>query len=129
MFLTRITYRRPGKARESWALVESYRTPRGSRHRIVGYLGELKRSERNGWARLARHLDGTAAARVQPLTLCAEAPEKEPVPERVEVELKGVRVGTARDFGDVFRGLALWRALGLDEVFTREMPAGREEIP
>jgi transposase len=129
MFLKRITYRRPGKAREYWALVESYRTPRGSRHRIVGYLGELKRSERTGWARLARHLDGKAAVRVQQLTLFAEPPEVEPVPERVEVELKGVRVGAARDFGDVFLGLAVWRALGLDEFFAREMPAGREALP
>jgi transposase len=129
MFLKRITYRRRGKSRDYWALVESYRTPQGSRHRVVGYLGELKRSERTGWGRLARQFDGKAAARVQQLTLFAEPPDAEPVPDRVEIDLKGVRVGAARDFGDVFLGLAVWRALGLDEFFAREMPEGREEVP
>ena len=129
MFLKRITYRRRGKARDYWALVESYRTAQGSRHRVVGYLGELKRSERTGWARLARQLDGKAAARVQQLTLFAEPENTEPVPDHSAVDVKGVHVGTARDFGDVFLGLALWRALGLDEFFTRELPAGRAEVP
>ena len=31
-----------------WTLVESYRTARGPRHRIVAYLGQLKESQRKG---------------------------------------------------------------------------------
>jgi hypothetical protein len=34
-----------------WALVESYRTAQGSRQRVVAYLGELKPSEQDGWAK------------------------------------------------------------------------------
>jgi hypothetical protein len=37
--------------------VESVRTARGSRQRAVAYLGQLKRGERSGWARLGRRLD------------------------------------------------------------------------
>ena len=39
-----------GRRRTYWALVESVRTGRGSRQRVVAYLGELKRSEQSGWA-------------------------------------------------------------------------------
>ena len=54
MFLRRFERGKNGKKHTYWALVESYRTGRGSRQRIVTYLGELRPSEQNGWARLAR---------------------------------------------------------------------------
>ncbi|MCP4204276.1 MAG: IS1634 family transposase [bacterium] len=34
-----------------------------------------------------------------------------------------------RDFGDVYLGLTLWRALGLDDLLERLIPRGREEVP
>ena len=52
MFLKRLERRKSGKKHTYWALVESIRTARGSRHRVVAYLGELKKRERNGWAQL-----------------------------------------------------------------------------
>ena len=58
MFLRRCERRKNGKRHTCWALVESYRTARGSRQRVVAYLGELKRSERSGWAQLGRRLSG-----------------------------------------------------------------------
>ena len=57
MFLKRLERRKNGKGHTYWALVESIRTARGSRQRIVAYLGELKKSEKNGWAHLARRLN------------------------------------------------------------------------
>ncbi|MGD0896396.1 MAG: hypothetical protein ABR915_01085 [Thermoguttaceae bacterium] len=48
MFLRRCVRRKNGKPHTYGALVESYRTGRGSRQRLVAYLGELKRSEQNG---------------------------------------------------------------------------------
>ena len=64
MFIKRCTRRKNGKPHTYWQLVESYRTPRGPRHRgVVAYLGELDRSERRGWGRLALQLDGKAAAK------------------------------------------------------------------
>ncbi len=48
MFLKRLQRRKNGKGHTYWALVESIRTAKGSRHRVVAYLGELKKSEKNG---------------------------------------------------------------------------------
>lgn len=60
-----------GKEHVYWQLVESYRTPGGSRHRVVGHLGELSAGEQKGWARLAAHLDGKAANSVRQLAMPA----------------------------------------------------------
>ena len=129
MFLKRVTHG-VGRRRVYWQLVESIRTARGPRHRTVAYLGELRPSERQGWVRLSRLLDGKAAAKAQQLLLFdATDDEEDGVPDTLEIQLKGVRVGSARDFGEVFLGLALWRMLQLDEFFARELPEGREEVP
>ena len=113
MFLKRCARRRGGKTHEYWALVESIRTPRGPRHRVVSYLGELKSGEKKGWGRLATILDGKAASSLKQLELfeppCEE--EEEPVPATLDVELKGVKVERSRDFGDVYLGLTLWKML------------------
>ena len=130
MFLKRCTRKKSGKPHTYWQLVESYRTPRGPRHRVVAYLGELDKSERRGWVRLALHLDGKVAARARQLMLFdnASTDHGDPVPQYVEVDLKGIRIERTRDFGDVFLGLILWRMLGFDEFFSRRLPAGREEV-
>ena len=48
MFLKRCERRKRGQKHTYWVLVESYRTPRGSRHRVIAYLGALGRDERLG---------------------------------------------------------------------------------
>ncbi len=58
MFLKRLERRKSGKKHTYWALVQSVRTARGSRHRVVAYLGELKKSEQSGWAQLGQRLNG-----------------------------------------------------------------------
>jgi len=129
MFLKRCSRAKSGKDHVYWELVESLRTPRGSRHRVVAYLGELSAGERAGWARLATVLDGRAAAKVRQLALFEHTEPAEAVPEAVEVQVGGVRVGGTRDFGDVFLAQALWEALDLDMLFGRDLPRGNEEVP
>jgi len=130
MFLKRCARKKNGKPHTYWQLVESYRTPRGSRHRVVAYLGELDASEHRGWGRLALHLDGKAAVKAQQLMLfdTVDTHDNDPVPQYVEVDLKGVRVERTRDFGDVFLALTLWRMLDFDELFSKNLPVGREEV-
>ncbi len=130
MFLKRCARKKNGKPHTYWQLVESYRTPRGPRHRVVAYLGELDASEHRGWGRLALHLDGKAAVKAQQLMLfnTIDTHNNDPVPQYVEVDLKGVRVERTQDFGDVFLALTLWRMLGFDELFSKNLPAGREEV-
>ena len=130
MFLKRCTRQKDGKPHTYWQLVESYRTPRGPRHRVVAYLGELDKGERRGWGRLALHLDGKAAGRCRQLMLFDDVDTEpdDPVPPYVEVDLKAIRIERTRDFGDIFLALSLWRILGLDEFFSQKLPAGREEV-
>ena len=126
MFLRRCKRKKNGKRHTYWALVESYRTGRGSRQRVVAYLGELKSNEQNGWAQLGRRLDG----RSHPSRSLFDPPHyDEPDDEEpVTINLKGVRLERIRDFGDVWLALGLWRLLGLEEVLSDLMSAGREDV-
>lgn len=127
MFLKKLARKKNGKGHTYWALVESYRTTRGPRQRVVSYLGELTAGEQSGWAQLGGELGKKRAAFVQPTLFDAEA-ERDPVPDEVSVNVRGVRVAGAKDFGDVWLGLVLWRMLGLDELFRELLPEGREEV-
>jgi len=129
MFLKRCTRKKSGKGHTYWQLVESYRTARGSRHRVVAYLGELPNIQRLGWGRLAVALDGKASAKAKQLALFEPPEEADPVPDRIEVDLKGIRVAGTRDFGDIFLALTLWRVLGFDEVLQQAIAPGRAEVP
>ncbi len=72
---------------------------------MVAYLGELKKSEKTGWARLGRRLD--RQERPQPSLFDPPPHDEAPDDEAVLVKLKGIRLERLRDFGDV------WLALGL----------------
>lgn len=49
MFLKRLRQRKNGKGHAYWALVESIRTAKGSRRRVLADVGELKKSEKGAW--------------------------------------------------------------------------------
>jgi len=126
MFLRRYERRSGGRRRTYWALVESLRTGRGSRQRVVAYLGELARSEQTGWAQLGRNLSG----KQRPSPSLFDPPHFDDAAddEPVLVDLRGVRLERLRDFGDVWMALGLWRLLGLDTLLAGLAPPGREEI-
>ena len=126
MFLKRLERRKNGKGHTYWALVESIRTAKGSRHRVVAYLGELKKSEKNGWAQLCRRLN--KQQRPEPSLFDPPHYDDPEDDEPVLVKLKGIRLQRLRDFGDVWLALGLWRLLGLDRLLSRLMPSGREEV-
>ena len=128
MFLRRYERKKNGKRHTYWALVESIRTGRGSRQRTVAYLGELKKSEKSGWAQLCRRMNGRA--RPQP-SLFAPPHHDDPTDEEPAlVRLKGVRLERLRDFGDVWLALGLWRLLGLDMLLADRMlaPSVRQRV-
>jgi len=127
MFLRRFQRRKNGKDHVYWALVESYRTARGSRQRIVSYLGELQESEQSGWAQLSRKLNGQPTS--QRTFFDPPAAEDACDDELVLVHLKGIRLERLRDFGDVWLALGLWRMLGVDRLLQDHIREGREEIP
>ena len=117
MFLKPCYRRKNGKRHAYWALVESYRTARGPRHRVVAYLGQVEKSKRLGMKQAA---GGTAWH--QP-SLFDQAE-----PEWVRVNLKRLRVERCLDFGGPWLGLQILRKLGLLGFLAEIMPSGREEI-
>ena len=92
--------------------MESVRTSRGPRQRIVATLGKLPgldEDERAGWEEVTQLLDGRARGDAQG-DLFQKASEP---PEWAQVNLSSVRVERVREFGKVYIALALWRRLKL----------------
>ena len=118
MYLRRCYRAKEGKRHAYWALVESYRTARGPRQRVIAYLGELDEQGRLGVQRTAQPDPAPQADLFDPETS----------PEWVEVDLRRVRVERSRSFGGGWLGLMLLRQLGLSELLEQLMPAGREEV-
>lgn len=127
MFLRRNRKRAGGEIYEYWTLVESVRTARGPRQRVVATLGKspgLDEGERIGWDQIARLLDGDPDSSAQP-GLFGDEPE---TPRWAQVDLSGVSVERVREFGKAYLGLALWRRLGLHTFFAEQARRGREQI-
>jgi len=108
-----------GKRHAYWALVESYRSERGPRQRVVAYLGRLDEAGRLGIQQAA---DPRSDQRQKKLFT---APE----PQWVEIDAAAVRVENCRRFGDVWLALELIRKLRLNEFLQRTIPRGREDVP
>jgi len=119
MFIRPCYRRKNGKRHAYWALMESYRTERGPRQRVVAYLGQLDEPDREGVKRTA---EGKRGARQKRFF-------DDLRPSWVEVDVKRVRVENRRDFGGPWLGLQLVEQLGLKEFFQGVMPAGQEDIP
>ncbi len=96
MYIRKTTIHKDGKAHHYWALVESYRTERGPRQRVVAWLGEMDEAGRLGVERVA---EGTPGFQ-QNLFEKTE-------PEWVEIDVKRVRVENVVDFGGPWLGLEL----------------------
>lgn len=116
MFIRPCHRTKDGKRHAYWALVESYRTARGPRQRVVAYLGQMGKPKRRGVQRAAR---GKATP-----SLFDEA-----APEWVEVDVKRLRVERCLDFGGPWLGLQLLRRLELIDFLDEIMPVSRAEVP
>jgi transposase len=124
MFIRPCYRKRNGKRHAYWALVESYRTERGPRQRVVAYLGQLKDTERRGVKRAA---EGKKKSPFEQLRLFDQ--NARPEPEWVEVDTANVRVENQLDFGGPWLAMELMRTLQLDTLFASVMPRGDEDIP
>jgi transposase len=117
VYLRRCYRKKQNKRHAYWALVESYRTARGPRQRVVAYLGEMDEAGRIGVQQ--------AAQPTAEQTSLFENVE----PEWVEVDLKRVRVECAREFGGVWLGYELLQRLGLIDFLAEQLAIRREQIP
>jgi transposase len=117
VYLRRCYRKKQNKRHAYWALVESYRTARGPRQRVVAYLGEMDEAGRIGIQQ--------AAQPTVPQPSLFEPVE----PQWVEVDLKRVRVQWGRQFGGVWLGYELLQRLGLIQFLAEQLAIGREDIP
>jgi hypothetical protein len=118
MYLRPCYRKKDGKRHAYWALVESYRTERGPRQRVVAYLGEADERGRLGVKAAAE------GGEYQQERMFAEGK-----PEWVEVDVKRLRLEREREFGGAWLGRELWRRLGLGDFLSRVIDAGREDVP
>jgi len=120
MYLRYTTRKKDGKTHRYWRLVRSVRIGRRVIQQTVAQLGELDEQGRVQARALARSLIGAP----EQAALFNDGLQQ----QAVSVRLKGVRVERARQFGDVYLALALWRGVGLEEFCERALPRGKEQV-
>jgi transposase len=103
-----------------WELVESYRSERGPRQRVVAYLGNISRSEGESIKLATEEKSGYWQSRLF---------DAEGQPEWAEVDTKRIKVGRVRDFGGYWLGLQILGKLELNSFLEKKIPKGLEEIP
>ena len=91
MYLRRCRQHSTSGTYSYWKLVESVRTARGPRQRVVAYLGDLDEAGRLGLRQAAQ---GAAAGEAMPRLFA----EGVPVPRFVEIDPARIEVENPRDF-------------------------------
>jgi len=116
--------RKAGKTYRYYQLVRSVRRNGKIVQETVAHLVQLDARGRAKARALADHICGSRSAQQRALF----EPESDE-PQIARVRIDKLRVERQRRFGDVWLGVTLWRALGLDTVCAEILPAGRESVP
>ena len=120
MFLRRCRQKKNGQDYAYWQLVESYRTQRGPRQRVVAHLGDLDELDRIG----VKEAASGNSEHIRQKALFDDTETR-----WVEVDASRVKVDRTRSFGGAWLGLQVVEKLGLTQFLESVMPSGREEIP
>ncbi len=130
MFVRPCYRNKDGKRHAYWALVESYRTERGPRQRVVAYLGRL-----DDEGRLA--VEEAATPKVdkdeQQLSLpfadqASGDNAADQQPQWVTVNASAVRVENCVQFGGPWLALQLIKKIGLDDFLHKHLPAAGADV-
>jgi transposase len=119
MFLKRCGPSKSNNQHIYWELVESYRTERGPRQRVVAYLGDINETACQDIKQEAEEKKGYWQSRLF---------DAEGEPDWIAVDAKRVRVGQVRDFGGYWLGLQMLDKLELNSVLEQSIPHGREDV-
>ena len=119
MYLRRCRQSSNGRTYSYWKLIESARTARGTRQRVVAYLCDLGEADRLSISQAAWGRAGESHRLLFDST----------TPRFVEIDTNRLRVQNVRAFGGTWLALALIDRLALRLSFDEAIPAGREEIP
>ena len=129
MFVRPCYRHKDGKRHAYWALVESYRTERGPRQRVVAYLGQLDEEGSLGVQEAAAP-QVRGDERQQRLSFVDERSYEcsaDSKPRWVTVNVSAVRVENCVQFGGPWLALQLIKKLGLDD-FLRRLPANQTDV-
>jgi transposase len=118
MYLRRYNRKKSGKNHYYWALVESYRTERGSRQRIVGYIGDVPKQKARRIAGSAERFD----------SMQQDFLSTEELPEFSTVLPRKTRTERQREFGGVWLGDKLFEKMELDRYFTEGLARKEESV-
>jgi|SRR5271157_3239961 len=119
MYLRHTTVRKDGKTHSYWRLVRSVRRGRKVVQETVAQLGELDAQGRAEARALAVQITGRAEQHD-----LFEAAASKPI----AVRLEQIRLERGRQFGDVWLGWTLWRALALDRFCHEQLSEGRAGV-
>ena len=107
MFLRRINKKKSGKDHHYWALVESYRSERGVRQRVVGYIGDVAKASARKVERSVVRLESVQQDFLSP----------EELPDRADIRPRQTRTERLREFGGAWLSAQIFEKLGLGPVF------------
>ena len=128
VFLRELRPKKDGKEHSYWSLVETVRTPEGPRQRTLCYLGELNTSAQARWQKTIEVFNEHGESRQLKLFPSqVEPPDNDPNVARVL--LNKVRLERARQFGNCFLALALWKRLGLDDFWEGLLDHEPADVP
>jgi transposase len=122
MFIRPCYRTKDGKRHAYWALVESYRTERGPRQRVVAYLGQLDSQGRLG----VQQAVTPESARTQQHLF--EKDDSDHQPRWVTVNAAAVRVENCVQFGGPWLALELIKKIGLDQFLANHLRKPRASI-
>ena len=130
MFVRPCYRSKDGKRHAYWALVESHRTERGPRQRVVAYLGRLDEEGRLGVQNAA---ESEARGDEQQRRLAFDDRDNihdatDEKPRWVMVNASAVRVENCLQFGGPWLALKLIRKIGLDDFIRTHLPAARSDV-
>ena len=132
MFVRPCYRKKDGKRHAYWALVESYRTERGPRQRVVSYLGRLDEQGRIAVGNAANPNDDQEQECEQQLPLpFADDSQQEPSndePRWVTVNVSAVRVENCVHFGGPWLALELIKKIGLHDFLQKTIPRHGADI-
>lgn len=134
MFIRPCFKKSKGKKLAYWALVESYRTPRGPRQRVLAYLGQIGDEEILHAKAVGLKYAATGKSKPKFVQTRFDFDENLTMtePERLEVDINNIKVENQKPFAKKFGGpwlaLELIRLLQLDTFLKTVLPQGEEHV-
>lgn len=119
MFLRRHNRFKDGKDHIYWSLMESVRSDKHVKQRLLCYLGELNSSQEKRWRKTIRVFNGEGESEQLSLFASDNAPENDE--NIIKIDLRTVRLERCREFGAIYIASEMWKRLGLEKFWEKQI--------